>query len=176
MDKLLSIARRVSLLFLALVTLFSCGKQEEDEGWVWDIPSENLIFELQDKTGANLLLVEEAQRTALLESLSIKYEGKSYKFKPEYTREKLRALPALFYGFTYASEGKDMSRLCFGELYGGGTAEHKVDFVWGNGKVETIVLQKIVRYPTRSTIDVKRRLYVNGTEIPHGVIKLTKPE
>lgn len=176
MDKLLSIARRVSLLFLALVTLFSCGKQEEDEGWVWDIPSENLIFELQDKSGNNLLLIDETERTALLESLSIKYKGKVYKFKHEYTRESLRALPTFFYGFTYASEGQDTSRLCFGELYGGGTAEHQLEFVWGNGKVETIVLQKIVRHPSPSTIDVKRRLYVNGTEIPHGVIKLTKPE
>lgn len=169
--------QRVGLLLLAVVSLMACkGKDEDDGGWVWDIPSDDLIFELQDKAGSNLLLIEEPEKAKLLEGLSIRYKGQTYKFKSEYAIEQLRALPAFFAGFTYASKGKDESRLSFGELYGGSTAEHQIEFIWGNGKVETIIFKKIVKHPSPSTIDIQRQLYVNGKEVEFGTIKLVKPD
>lgn len=176
MAKLLSMIQRVSLVLLAVLSLMACKDKDEDGGWVWDIPSDNLVFELQDKSGSNLLLMEGVERTALLESLSINYERRTYKFKPEYTVEALRALPTYFAGFTYALRGEDKSRLSFGELYGASTAEHKVEFVWGNGKVETIVFKKIIKYPSPGSIDVQRKLYINGREVEFGTITLVKPD
>lgn len=177
MNNILLMLRRASLLLLTLLTLSACkDKKEEEDFVIWDIVSDDLLFELQSKSGDNLLLMEEQDRAKLLESLSIRYQGKTYKFKPEYSLEGLRALPAFFAGFTYANAGQDKSLLSFGQLYGGSTAQHKVEFVWPNGQVETIVFKKVVSFPTRSSIDVKHYLYVNGEQRKFDVIKLVQPE
>lgn len=184
MDKLLSIARRVSPLLLALVTLFSCAKQEEDEPITYetDIVSPTLYFEIVDKSGRDLLKeTDEAERKALLESLSILYEGKTYKVQTEATdiQTELRFLPSFFSGFTYTSLRNvpdSPARLAFGQLVGYKTMKHTVEFVWGNGKVETIVVDNHVSHRRNGWADIQNRFYLNGAEVKSDIIKLTKPE
>lgn len=162
---------RPIILFLTLISLFSCDKKEERR--IWDISPIVVTINVVDAKGNDLLNPETLNRLDLTKIKAIC--GDEEYVCNEDVESKTRYYMPSFYGLKSVKGHEGLYNLEFGEFNGAQSYTNKeVTIVWENGSTDKISFNR--NYTTKKNGDpvIKDEWFLNGVKATSRIFKLTK--